>query len=153
MKKSLVNPKNMIKLLHNLNDANLIINLLSLTITLIFISYWHHLEISKCSCGLSKEEEYIKYSLYVILGLNIIGLFAPDFLLSNYNNYIGKFISIIVMVWGATYYVSLGNWLYKMHKNKCKCVDDWRKTFMEILYFGWIIIYFGLAVVIMKLQQ
>ena len=78
-----INPKNLLKLLQNLNDGNIVINLLSLTITLIFISYWHHLEISKCSCGLSKEEEYVKYSLYVILLLNVIGLFAPDFLISN----------------------------------------------------------------------
>ena len=150
--KILSDPNKSYKLLKTLNDANLSSHLLSLAITIIFISYWHHLEISNCACGIGNEEAYIKYSLYVIVLLNIIGLFAPDFILQNNDSFIGKFIIIALVIWAITYYISLGDWLYRMHKNKCKCADDWRKTLMEIIYVFWIIIFIALIFIIMKLH-
>ena len=138
-----------------LNDLNLIVNLISVVITIIYISYYHHLEKSKCVCAISNEEKYIKYGLYVLLVLNILAIFLPNLLLNN-NNRIIKFINIVILFWSVTYYGSLGDWLWKMHKNKCKCTDDWRKMLMEFMYFGWIIIFFVLAIlkfIIEKITQ
>jgi hypothetical protein len=116
-----------IKSVENMNVGNISIGLLSISISVMYLTYIHHLEKSKCACSLNWRQQFIKYAIMVMIGLTLLSIAMPKLMTNNL--YIGCHV-----VFSVTYLVILGQWLWKLHRSQCKCSDDWRKTIMEVLY-------------------
>lgn len=115
--------KNMI----HLQTENVISTLISISIFMIYFSYIHHLEKTECKCSLNWRQRFIKNYLLVMIVMVLVTLVVPNIM----NNQIFIILYGIVSI---VYFVILGQWLWQLHKSKCKCSDDWRKSMMEVLY-------------------
>ena len=114
------------KELIKLNIWNIVSCLMGLSINIIYLSYIHHLEKSKCECSLDWKHEFIKYAIII----NTIFAFSSV----AFPNLLNGYFLALYGVFNIIYILILGDWLWTMHKSKCKCSEDWRKTFMETLY-------------------
>ena len=118
---------------------NIISALFSIGISAIYLTYILHLEKSKCICSLNSRQRFIK--IYIIVNMVIVILnvlrrsFFPQF------NYLERPINIILGILFIVYFVILGQWLWKLHKSKCICSDDWRKTIIQVIYIIPLIIF------------
>lgn len=107
--------------------VNTSITLLPISINVIYLTYIYHLENDKCKCALNWRYEYIKYYIIVMIGLLLLEQVSS-------NIFKHTFIKILSFILSTGYLTILGQWLWKLHTSKCKCSDDWRKTFMDTLY-------------------
>jgi len=117
----------------HLKIENIISSLLSISILMIYFSYIKHLEKSQCNCSLNWRQRFIKNYILVMIVMVFVTLVVPTIM----NNTI---FSVLYGIASLVYVVILGQWLWQLHNNKCKCSDDWRKTIMEVLYFIYLII-------------
>lgn len=113
--------------------VNISTTLFALSINVIYLTYIFHLEHEKCRCALNWRHEFIKYWAIVMIGL----LFLKQVSSNIFNH---KFIKILSLIMSCVYITILGQWLWGLHTSKCKCSDDWRKTFMETIYIIFIIL-------------
>ena len=114
------------KIIH-LQIENVVSALISISVFMIYFSYIHHLEKSQCKCSLNWRQRFIKNYILVMIVLAFITMVVPTIM----NNKTFIFLYSVISI---AYFVILGQWLWQLHKSKCKCSDDWRKSMMEVLY-------------------
>lgn len=116
---------------------------LSTCILVIYYTYIQHLEKSECICSLDWRQRFIKKYILIMLIISISSIILIIFVKTN-NNIVTKYktqIGLIYTILYIVYYVILGQWLWKLHKSKCICSDDWRKTMIQVIYIISLILY------------
>ena len=103
------------------------ITLFAMSINVIYLTYIFHLENKICKCALNWRHEFIKYYIIVMIGILFLEKVSS-------NIFKHESIKILSFILSCGYFTILGQWLWKLHTSKCKCSDDWRKTFMETIY-------------------
>jgi quinol-cytochrome oxidoreductase complex cytochrome b subunit len=111
---------------------NIISALFSIGISAIYLTYILHLEKSKCICSLNSRQRFIKIYIIVNMVIAILNVFRRSFFPQF--NYLERPINIILGILFIVYFVILGQWLTQLHKSKCVCSNDWRKTIIQVIY-------------------
>ncbi len=148
----------MIFLSWNRIEMNLLVFVVQ-TITLAFVigisimavTWIHKLEDLKCICSDDFRRDYIKYFLYIYIGIISLIYIVTAMI---YFGFLSKFTDSLAMnVVKNVFYLSLilnsvfvVSWIFELKEKNCKCSEDIRREIYYVL--NWIYIAFVALVII-----
>lgn len=110
-------------------------NIISIILFSVFLLYIADLEKNNCVCSEDWKREHIKYHSILIIGINSLLFFLP-----NMKTYY-KLIHPIMGLLGIAFIITTLLWIGDLKEEKCKCSENWKRSFMEIYTYIIVIVY------------
>jgi hypothetical protein len=128
---------------HKQPKVSTVLYLLVLVPYMIFgfmLQYLYNLDKSDCKCAINNNQELLKKTILIWLGINVVNL-----VFSLFNNTVVNFVRILLSFVNVGVFVYLTsvffNYNKELNKNSCKCAENTRKTvFKYYLYLTYLMI-------------
>jgi hypothetical protein len=122
----------------------LIVFSIAVGISLVALTWIHKLEEISCKCSEDFKRDYIKYFLYIYIGLYTVAAFSSILQLSGYrykiNTTLFKIFKIIFYIASLLNSIFAIIYIYRLKEIDCKCSEDVRREIYYVL--NWITIAF-----------
>jgi hypothetical protein len=122
----------------------LIVFSIAVGISLVALTWIHKLEEISCKCSEDFKRDYIKYFLYIYIGLYTVAAFSSILQLSGYrykiNTTLLKIFKIIFYIASLLNSIFAIIYIYRLKEIDCKCSEDVRREIYYVL--NWITIAF-----------
>ena len=118
----------------------LIVFSIAVGISLVALTWIHKLEEISCKCSEDFKRDYIKYFLYIYIGLYTVAAFSSILQLSGYrykiNTTLFKIFKIIFYIASLLNSIFAIIYIYRLKEIDCKCSEDVRREIYYVL--NWI---------------
>jgi hypothetical protein len=126
-------------------------------ISLVALTWIHKLEEISCKCSEDFKRDYIKYFLYIYIGLFAVAAFSSILQLSGYRY---KINTTVFKIFKNIFYIaSLLNsifaiiYIYRLKEIDCKCSEDVRRDIYYVLnwiYIAFVALMFLITIIILS---
>lgn len=126
-------------------------------LSLVALSWIHKLEEISCKCSEDFKRDYIKYFLYIYIGLFAVAAFSSILQLSGYRY---KINTTVFKIFKNIFYIaSLLNsifaiiYIYRLKEIDCKCSEDVRRDIYYVLnwiYIAFVALMFLITIIILS---
>lgn len=134
----------------------LIVFSIAVGISLVALTWIHKLEEISCKCSEDFKRNYIKYFLYIYIGLYVVIALSSIFKLSGYYYKINKTLfnvfKNIFYIAGILNSIFAVMYIYKLKEIDCKCSEDVRREIYYVLnwmYVAFVALIFLLMIILL----